>query len=51
MPRLRERADFFIQPIRIAPPELRASGNTQQRKVTKRGLANIGESGEGRNFG
>jgi hypothetical protein len=51
MTRLRKRADFFIQPIRIAPRKLRASGNTKQRKVTERGLADIGERREGRNFG
>ena len=47
MPRARERAEAFVQPVRVAPRKLRTRANAQQREVAKRGLADISEGGEG----
>ena len=47
MPRARERAEALVEAVRIAPRKLRTRADTEQREVAERGLADIGEGGEG----
>jgi hypothetical protein len=47
VPLRRERAEPLVEPVRIAPRELRARADPEPLEVAERGLADVREGGKG----